>query len=154
MLARKWGEQRADVAVFDGQHNQTLRITDEQKGLLGQEGWKEGCIVKSTATHLTAHWWTTRPGLSQKTILYTCDNWDTDYNSYNWKPEFMTIFVTWQLRVTVDSIRNSCDVSYFGPIRDQMFPILAPGQDVIIHRRIVWIFLQGSHSENRIHYLQ
>ena len=26
------------------------------------------------------------------------------------KPEFMKIFVTWQLRVTVDSIRNSCDV--------------------------------------------
>ena len=26
----------------------------------------------------------------------------------NWEPEFMTIFVTWQLRVTLDSIRNSC----------------------------------------------
>ena len=25
-------------------------------------------------------------------------------------PKFMTIFVTWQLRVTLDSIRNSCDV--------------------------------------------
>ena len=46
------------------------------------------------------------------TILQTCDNWDTDYNSYNWEPEFMTIFVMWQSRVTVDSIRNSCDVSY------------------------------------------
>ena len=40
----------------------------------------------------------------------TCDIWDTDYNSDNWKPEFMTIFVTWQLIVTLDSIRNSCDV--------------------------------------------
>ena len=38
------------------------------------------------------------------------DNWDTDYNSYNWEPEFMTIFVTWQSRETVDSIRNSCNV--------------------------------------------
>ena len=36
--------------------------------------------------------------------------WDTDYNSYNWEPELMTIFETWQLGVTLDSIRNSCDV--------------------------------------------
>ena len=28
----------------------------------------------------------------------------------NWEPEFMTIIVTWQLIVTLDSIRNSCDV--------------------------------------------
>ena len=40
----------------------------------------------------------------------TCDIWDTDYNSDNWEPEFMTIFVIWQLIVTLDSIRNSCDV--------------------------------------------
>ena len=31
-------------------------------------------------------------------------------NSDNWEPEFMTIFVTWQLRVTLDSIRNSCNI--------------------------------------------
>ena len=43
----------------------------------------------------------------EKTILETCDIWDTDYNSDNWEPEFMTIFVTWQLIVTLDSIRNS-----------------------------------------------
>ena len=35
---------------------------------------------------------------------------DTDYNTDNWEPGFMTIFVTWQLIVTLDSIRNSCDV--------------------------------------------
>ena len=46
----------------------------------------------------------------EKTILETCDIWDTDYNFDNWEPEFMTIFVTWQLIVTLDSIRNSCDV--------------------------------------------
>ena len=46
----------------------------------------------------------------EKTILETCDIWDTNYNSDNWEPEFMTIFVTWQLIVTLDSIRNSCDV--------------------------------------------
>ena len=41
---------------------------------------------------------------------YTCDIWDTDYNTDNWEPGFMTIFVTWQLIVTLDSIRNYCDV--------------------------------------------
>ena len=42
----------------------------------------------------------------------TCDICDTDYISDNWEPGFMTIFVTWQLIVTLDSIRNSCNV-YF-----------------------------------------
>ena len=45
-----------------------------------------------------------------KTILETFDIWDTKYNSDNWEPECMPIFVAWQLRVTLDSIRNSCDV--------------------------------------------
>ena len=48
----------------------------------------------------------------EKTILETCDIWDTDYNTDNWEPGFMTIIVTWQLIVTLDSIRNSCDVFY------------------------------------------
>ena len=48
-----------------------------------------------------------------KKSLRCCDIWDTDYNTDNWEPEFMTIFVIWQLIVTLDSIRNSCDV--FGP---------------------------------------
>ena len=47
-----------------------------------------------------------------QTILETCDIWDTDYNSDNWELEFMTIIVSWQLRVTGDSIRNSCDVFF------------------------------------------
>ena len=42
----------------------------------------------------------------EKTILETSDIWDTDYNFDNWEPEFMTIFVTWQSIVTLDSIRN------------------------------------------------
>ena len=46
----------------------------------------------------------------QRAILETCEIWDTDYNFDNWEPGFMTICVTWQLRVTLDSIRNSCDV--------------------------------------------
>ena len=45
-----------------------------------------------------------------KTIPQTCDIRDTNYNSDNWEPEFMTTFVAWQLRATLDSIRNSCDV--------------------------------------------
>ena len=40
----------------------------------------------------------------------TCDIWDTDYNTDNWEPGIMTIFVPWQLIVTLDSIHNSCDV--------------------------------------------
>ena len=34
--------------------------------------------------------------------------------SDSWEPEFTTVIVTWQLRVTLDSIRNSCDVFSIG----------------------------------------
>ena len=64
--------------------------------------------------------------LRHKTILQTCDIWDTDYNSENWEPEFMTIFVTSQSRVTLDSIRNSCDV-YLSQ-RVLLFSHLIPGE--------------------------
>ena len=47
---------------------------------------------------------------SDKDKWLSCDIWHSDYNYDNWEPEFMTIFVSWQLRVTLDSIRNSCDV--------------------------------------------
>ena len=40
----------------------------------------------------------------------TFDFWGTDCNSDNWEPEFMTFFVTNQLKVTLDSICNSCHV--------------------------------------------
>ena len=43
-------------------------------------------------------------------VVGTCDIWDTDYNTDNWESAFMTIFVTWQFIVTLDSIRNSCNV--------------------------------------------
>ena len=40
-----------------------------------------------------------------------CDIWDTLITILtNWEPGFMTIFVTWQLIATLDSIRNSCNV--------------------------------------------
>ena len=45
-----------------------------------------------------------------KAIPLTCDIWDTDFYSDNWEPEFLTVFISWQLRMTLDSIRNSCDV--------------------------------------------
>ena len=45
----------------------------------------------------------------EKTVLEICDIWDTDFNSDNWEPEFMKIFVTWQLIVTLDSIRGWVD---------------------------------------------
>ena len=49
---------------------------------------------------------------SDKDKWLTCDIWDTQLwqNYDSWEPEFMTIFVTWQSRVTLDSIRNSRDV--------------------------------------------
>ena len=47
---------------------------------------------------------------SEKDKLLNCDICDTDYNYDNWEPEVMTIFVAWQLRETLDSIRNSNDV--------------------------------------------
>ena len=42
----------------------------------------------------------------EKTAIETCDIWDTAYNSDNWEPEFMTIIVTWQLIVTLVSIKT------------------------------------------------
>ena len=35
-----------------------------------------------------------------------------DYKSDNWEPHHMKIFVTWQLRVILDSIPKSCDVFF------------------------------------------
>ena len=46
---------------------------------------------------------------SNGAIIGACDICDKDYNIDNWEPWLMTIFVTWQLIVTLDSIRNSCD---------------------------------------------
>ena len=43
----------------------------------------------------------------QRAILVTCDIWDTGSISDNWELEILTILVTWQLRVTLDSIHNA-----------------------------------------------
>ena len=45
-------------------------------------------------------------------IPETCCLWDIDYNSDNWEPKFVTLFMTWQFRVSLDRICNSCDVSF------------------------------------------
>ena len=50
---------------------------------------------------------------SNKDNPETCDVWDTDNNSDDWEPETMTIFVIWQLIVTLDSIRNSMFIKIY-----------------------------------------
>ena len=60
--------------------------------------------------HLTSSDDLTFRVFSNGAIIGTCDICNTDYNTDNWEPGLMTIFVTWQLIVTLDSIRNSCDV--------------------------------------------
>ena len=68
-----------------------------------------GAILETCDLYdICSEWWgdLTWP----KKPLRCCDIWDTNYNTDNWEPEFMTIFVTWQLIVTLDNIRNSCDV--------------------------------------------
>ena len=52
----------------------------------------------------------TLPTLSNLPTIETFESWGTDFYSDKREHELMTIFVSWQLRVTLDSIRNSCDV--------------------------------------------
>ena len=67
-------------------------------------------------THLPTYLCTSIREQPKGAIIGTCDIWDTDNNTDNWEPGFMTIFVTWQLIVTLYSIRNSCDVSIKAPM--------------------------------------
>ena len=60
---------------------------------------------------------------NDKDKLVTFDIWDTDYNFDNWEPEFRRIFVTRQLRVTLDSIRKSFNV--FIPLEQQGGQVLS-----------------------------
>ena len=76
-----------------------LLVTFDQ---IDEDTW----LLRSDPTYLPTYLLTYLPTLRHK----TCDIWDTDYNSGNWEPKFMTIFVICQSRVTLDSIRNSCDV--------------------------------------------
>ena len=89
---------------------------------------------------------------SNGTIMGTCDICNTDYNTDNWEPGLMTIFVTWQLIVTLDSIRNSCDVflgaSLIGDMNQNILccwhvsppwclPLVQPRLDFVLEARIV-----------------
>ena len=64
-------------------------------------------------------------------IIGTWDIWDADYNTDNWEPGLMTIFVTWQLIVTLDSIRNSCDVLWT--------TLTNHTQTHILHVKNIWV---------------
>ena len=84
------------------------------------------------------------------TIKETCGLWDIDYNSDNCKPEFMTIFVTWQLSVTLDSIRNSCNVLKINFKRNT-----ENNEHQLIHRSVRdknqdWLFLRPTANLNRL----
>ena len=83
----------------------------------------------------------------EKTILETCDIWDTDYNSDNWEPEFMTIFVTWQLIVTLDSIRNSCDVL----LNPSQFFFSWENGDILLSRKSCTLFHEEKSPKNSTH---
>ena len=45
-------------------------------------------------------------------VATICGEMSNLYNSDNWEPELMTVFVTWKLRVTLDRICNSCNVLF------------------------------------------
>ena len=98
--------------------NYTCPETDTRKGHMGLPDATKYCIAISINICWGLKWWWWQ---FLMTFFYddfdvnfwwlvTCDIWDTDYNTGNWEPGFITIFVTWQLIVTLDSIRNSCDV--------------------------------------------
>ena len=109
---------------------------------------KKVTILKNTNTKTMSKINTFREHL-QQAIQETCDLWDTDYNSDNWEPEFMTIFVTWQLIVTLDSIRNSCDVwTKFSPsFYLHLRQVQAPREVEPFRNREIFIRLKYSLNE-------
>ena len=76
-------------------------------------------------------------------IIGTCDIWDTDYHT-----GLMTVFVSWQLIVALDSIRNSCDVFTMcneirelnSKIRKHFFEILDVWHFVSYHAGCICVF--------------
>ena len=76
-----------------------------------KQKWLSHSVTHSVSDKVT--YWAVRWQLKKLSlngvIIGICDIWDTYYNIDNWEPGFMTIIVTWQLIVTLDSIRNSCD---------------------------------------------
>ena len=84
----------------------------------------------------------------QRAILVTCDIWDTVYIPDNWEPDFMTIFVSWQLRVTFAILvmflccfLNFCLFDVFLCYLFRFFPVVFTPADLWYH---VW-FLRYRH---------
>ena len=104
---RQWQRQRHRQRQWQRQtHLESTFKERSQKLVTFDQSDEETWIVSCLPTYLLPMY--VHP---KRAIIWTCDIWDTDYNTDNWDPESMTIFVAWQLRVTLDSIRNSCDVS-------------------------------------------
>ena len=83
---------------------------------------------------------------SNGAIIGTCDICDTDYNTDNWEPGLMTIFVTWQLIVTMDSICNSCDVLLMRTWTKGVFDPIYEGQSWL---EIWWKLLRDKAATKR-----
>ena len=107
------------VCLFDRTNNQSLHKPKEWSHTLvtfgtfdqsDKETWPDQKRSTYLHTYLPTFLSTSIREHPKGAIIGTCDIWDTDYNTDNWEPGFMTIFVTWQLIVTLGSIRNSCDV--------------------------------------------
>ena len=77
----------------------------------------------------------------QRAILVTCDIGDTDYNFDSSELEFMTIFVAWQSRVTLDSIRNSCDVFIQRMASDLGINLPEEGDESLPHHQPWWKYI-------------
>ena len=83
---------------------------------------------KEILTDLQTLWYWVRTPERQEVRVNSTLVWGIDTNSYNWEPEFMTIFVTSQFRVTLDGIRNPCNVCSIKP-RWKTFPwTMCPAQ--------------------------
>ena len=91
-----------------------------------------------------------------KTIPKTCDIWDTNYNFDNWELEFITIFVAWQLRVTLDCLKKSQNNSKSSSHNEYLFKCTFQDQIILAvffgghiwHYLLTWL-----HTWNRKHYL-
>ena len=61
------------------------------------------------------------------------------YILHSWEPEFRTLIVTWKLRVSMDSIHNSCDV---WPIPIYFLKLLEDWIAMLSRMRVVTIYLE------------
>ena len=106
-----WSDWRGDMTWPTNTNIKTMTKTNTLRELL------QGPIIETCELwDILPEWWgdmtwqtKTMIMIMAKTntfraILDTYDLWDTDFNFDNWKPDIMTIIVTWPLRVTLDRI--------------------------------------------------